>query len=152
MTQRFITDPSGLGRGYPIIAASSEQFSHADAVFINSSGFLEVADATGKVLGYYVGQGETMSATNETVAKVCPDYVYAEDVEMAYGADQACTQTDIGAYADFGTVTTGAQELNLTAGATGTFLVLGFDPDGDGTTTLTVVTVAEPQKSAFAQA
>lgn len=151
MGQKFLTDPAGLGRGYPIIGATSVQFTHADAVYIDSSGFLALATAGSKVLGYYCGQGETMAATNQTVKKVCPDYVYAADVEMVYGSDQACAQTDVGAYADFGTATTGAFELNLSAGATGQFLVIGFDPNGDGTTTDVVVVVAEDQRAAFAQ-
>ena len=149
--QKFRHDPAGYGRGYPIIGANSEEFSQADAVFINSSGFLELADVGGKILGYYAGQGETMASDNQTVAKKTPDYVYAESVEMVYGADQDCTQTDVGAYADFGTVTTGAFELNLAAGSTGQFLVLGFDPENDANNDHVVVVAAELQKAAFSQ-
>lgn len=150
--QDFRHDPAGLGRGYPIIGANSVQFSYADALYIDSSGFLALATTTSKILGYYVGQGETMASDNQTVAKKTPDYVYAQDVEMIYGSDQDCTQTDIGAYADFGTVTTGAFELNLLAGATGQFLVLGFDPEGESDNDAVVVVAAELQKAAFAQA
>ena len=70
---------------------------------------------------------------------------------MIYGSDQDCTQTDIGAYADFGTVTTGAYALNLAAGGTGTMFVLGFDPDEESDDDAVVVEVAEPQILAFAQ-
>jgi len=149
--QDFRHDPAGLGRGYPIIGNNSAQFSYADAVYIDLDGFLALSSTTNKIHGYYVGAGETMASDNETVAKKCPDYVYAQDVEMIYGSDQACTQTDIGTYADFGTATTGAFELNLAGGATGQFLILGFDPEGEGDTDVVVVVAAEIQKAAFAQ-
>lgn len=149
--QKFHRDPSGLGRGYPIIGKNDQQFSHADALLIDSSGWLALATTSSKVLGYYTGQGETMTADNQTVAKVTPDYCYAANVEMVYGADQDATQTDIGAYADFGTATTGAFELNLAAGSTGQFLVLGFDPEDEQDNDAVVVTAAEPQRSGFAQ-
>jgi len=148
--QKFLRDPSLLGRGYPIIGANSEVLATADPLYINSSGFLAtVAAADTKFIGYYTGQGETMSSDNETVAKVTPDYVYADNVEMVFGSDQDCVQTDVGAYADFGTYTTGAYELNLSAGSTGLMLVLGFDPEGESDDDAVVVTIAEPQRLAF---
>jgi len=154
MGQRFLRDVAGLGRGYPVIGANSEQFSHADPVYINSSGFLAVfAQSTNPaVLGYYCGQGETMSSTNQTVAKKCPDYVYAHGVEMVFGADQAATQTDVGDFCDMGTSTTGAYQIDLAAGQSNekSFFVLGFDPDGDGTTTDVVVVAAQPQHLGYA--
>ena len=151
MTQKFLADPAGRGAGYPVIGGNSVQFSHADPVYIDTSGWLAISSTTNKVLGYYVGQGETMASDNQTVAKKTPDYVYASGVEMVFGSDQACTQTDVGAYADMGTATTGAFELNLNSGGTGQYLVIGFDPDGDGSTSLVVVIAAEDQVSAAAQ-
>ncbi|MFA5695984.1 MAG: hypothetical protein WC917_00765 [Bacilli bacterium] len=152
--QKFLADPEGLGRGYPVIAASSEQFSYADPVYINTSGFLAVfAQSTNPaVLGYYCGQGETMSSTNETVAKVCPDYVPAFGVEMVFGSDQDCTQTDVGDYCDMGTTTTGAYELDLAAGQSNesSFFILGFDPDGESDNDKVVVMAAQPQYYAYA--
>jgi len=153
MSQRFLTDPAGAGRGYPVIGNSSEVFVHANPVYIDADGFLaNLADASVGVYGYYVGQGETMASDNETVAKVCPDYVYARGVEMVFGADQACTQTDVGTLCDFGTYTSGAFELDL-AGAQSneaTMFILGFDPQGDGTTTDVVVIAATIQGSGYA--
>lgn len=148
--QKFLRDPDLLGRGYPVIGVNSAVFAHADPVYIDSNGYLAiVAGANTKFLGYYTGQGITMADDNQTVAKVTPDYVYAWMVEMVYGSDQDCTQTDVGAYADFGTYTTGAYELDLVAGSTGLFLVLGFDPEGDSDDDAVVVTIAEPQRLAF---
>lgn len=150
--QDFLHDPAGLGRGYPVIGANSIQFSYADPVYIDTSGWLALITTSSKALGYYVGQGETMASDNQTVAKKTPDYVYAQDVEMIFGSDQDCTQTDIGAYADMGTVTTGAFELNLAAGSSGQFLVLGFDPEAIADNDAVVVVAAENQKDAYAQA
>jgi hypothetical protein len=75
----------------------------------------------------------------------------ASEVLMQYTADQDVTQTDIGAYADMGTATSGSQQLNLVAGSSGQFFVLGFDPDEESDDDEAVVTVAEPQVLAFTQ-
>ena len=145
---KFKRNPFELAVGHPIIGNDSEQFSVGDAVYIDSDGLLAVASTSGKILGYCI-EDVTMASDNSTVAKVRPQYVYAEGVEVEIDSDQACTQTDIGAYADLGTATTGAQVLNLAAGANGQFMVLGFDADD---TDKVIVVVAEPQKLAFAQA
>jgi hypothetical protein len=148
--QKFRHDPNLFGIGYPIIGDNSEALAFGDAVYIDANGHLDKVTTSSKVLGYSLHEG-TLTSDNETVAKVCPQYIPALGVDMVYGADQDCTQTDIGAYADFGTVTTNAFELNLAAGATGQMLVLGFDPDGEADNDAVVVTVAEPQILAFAQ-
>lgn len=151
MGQRFRHDPAGFGRGYPIIAKNSEAFAYADPVLIDANGWLTVSTTTSKVLGFYTGQGETVASDNQTVDKKTPDYVPAEGIEMVFGSDQDATQTDVGAYADMGTATTGAFQLNLVAGSTGQYFVLGFDPEDDATDNDVVVCVAEPQKAAFTQ-
>lgn len=144
---KFVRNPFELQSGYPVIGKNSEQFSVGDAVYIDSDGFLAKITTSSKVLGYVI-EDVTMASDNQTVAKKCPLYVYAEGVEIEVDSDQACTQTDIGAYADMGTVTSGAMVLNLAAGATGQFCVLGFDAND---TDKVIVTVAEPQKFGFAQ-
>lgn len=133
--------------GYPIIAANSEAFSVGDAVTIDGDGCLAKASTSSKIFGYAI-EDYTAAADNETVAKYCPMYVYARGIEIVIDADQACTQTDIGAYADLGTVTTGVQVLNLAAGATGQFLVLGFLADD---TDKVIVVAAERTEDAYAQ-
>lgn len=151
--QKFLRDPDLLGRGHPIIGVNSQEFTKADPVYADSNGWLDVIGGNSqKFLGYYVGQGETMESDNQTVDKKTPDYAYAGDVEMVFGSNQDATQTDIGAYADFGTVTTGAFELNLAAGSDGLMFVLGFDPDGVGDDDAVVVIIAEAQRYAYAQA
>ncbi len=148
--QKFRYDPAELGSGYPVIGGNSVQFTAADAVYIDSSGWLALATTSSKVLGYALDD-VTMAADNQTVGFVCPQYVPALGIQMVYGSDQDCTQTDIGAYADFGTATTGAFELNLAAGGTGQMFVLGFDPDKEDDDDAVVVECAEPQYLAFAQ-
>lgn len=145
---KFKRNPLELSVGHPIIGDDSVKFSVGDAVYIDSDGCLALATTSSKILGYCI-EDVTMAADNTTVGKVCPQYVYAEGVEVEIDSDQACTQTDIGAYADLGTVTSGAMVLNLAAGSTGQFLVLGFDADD---TDKVIAVVAEPQKLAFAQA
>lgn len=149
--QYFLGEMIDPVTGYPVIGINSGAFATADALYIDSNGWLTVVSTSSKVLGFSL-DNRTMAAANQTVAKVKPLYTPWLGIVAVYTADQACVQTDIGAYADLVTVTSGAQVLNLVAGTSGQFHVLGFDPDGDGTTTLTVVEVAEPQQLGFAQA
>lgn len=147
--EKMYRNPLLLGTGYPVIGASSTTFTSGDPLTINSSGFLAVATSSGeKILGYAI-ETKTTTSDNETVAKYCPAYVPADGVWMLYQSDQACTQTDVGAYADV-TGTTGAIYINLAAGSTGQFFVEGFNPDGLGTSYV-VVRAAEPQVLGFAQ-
>lgn len=145
--EKFYRDPILEGVGEPIIGANSEQFTEGDPLSIDADGFLIVA-TTGKIIGF-AKESRTMASDNETVAKYCPQYVQARGVEMVYEADQNATQTDVGAYADL-TGTTGAIKINLAAGATGQFIVLGFNPEDLGDNYV-IVKVAEPQELAFAQ-
>lgn len=147
--QAFFRGAEGANVGEPIIANNSAQFTKGDPVTIDANGNLIVSTAGDKVLGYAL-EDVTVDSDNETVAKYCPQYLEAEGVEMAFTADQAATQTDIGAYADL-TGTTGAIQMNLAAGATGQFIVLKIDPYNTGDTDVVAVKVAEPQVLAFAQ-
>lgn len=148
--QRFLQEYTKSDMGYPVIAANSTTFSKADPLTINASGFLIVATAGTKIIGFSL-EDVTTTSTNQTVAMYCPQYVKAQGVVMAFTADQAAVQGDVGGYADL-SGTTGAIQINLATGATGQFLVLGIGPLDNGTTTTEVaVTVAEPQDFAFAQ-
>lgn len=150
MAQRFRTDPGHLGQGFPIIGVNSQAFATADPVLADTSGWLDVISTSSKVLGYATHDA-TMASDNQTVATIKPSYVFAPGILMQYTADQAATQTDVGAYADVGTATSGSIQLNLAAGTSGQFFVLGFDPDNDDSTSEIVVEVAEPQVLAFTQ-
>lgn len=148
--QKFARDSKDKGRGYPIIAVNSGSLNVADALYIDSNGFLAVVSTSSKVLGFS-NEKVTIASDNQTVAKKKPAYTPALGVSMIYGSDQDATQTDIGAYADMGTVTSGSQVLNLAAGSSGQFLVLGFDPEDISDDDAVVVEVAEPQLLAFSQ-
>lgn len=150
--QYFLKDPMSLGVEYPIIGANSVVFSVADPVYINSDGFIALATAGSLVFGYSI-DAITMSATNQTVAKVCPKIAPALGHIMSYPNNGAhdFVQTDIGAYADFQTATTGAFDLNNTTAANAQMLILGFDPAGEADNDQGVVRVAEYQGFAYAQ-
>lgn len=149
--QKFFTESDHLGAGYPIIGANSTTLSRADAVYIDSSGFLAISSTTNKILGFSLDTISALASDNQTIGKVKPKYVPASGVLVQYPSDQDCTQTDIGAYADLSSGTTNAQTVNLVAGSTGQFLVLGFDPAGEADNDVVVVEVAEPQNLAFTQ-
>lgn len=147
MAQRFLTDPAGFGVFYPVIGANSIQFSVADAVYIDSSGFLALATATSKLLGYCL-EGITMSSSNQTVAKVCPKVSEQASVLMVYPtvSNVGLAQTEVGAYTSLVTLTTGAMAVSSTTGATGQFLIVGIDPKADGSTYEAVVKAAYVQE------
>ncbi len=149
MAQYFFRNPAIEGNGEPVIAKNSEVFAKGDPL-TKSSGYLKVAAAGEKIVGFCL-EDYTASSSNQTVAKYCPQYVEPFGVEMVYTANQAVTQANLSQYADL-TGTTGAIQISAsTAGATGQFAIIGFDPNNDGTTTLAIVKVAEPQYLAFAQ-
>jgi len=134
-----------------LILANSASLDYGDFVVIDASGFLNRAAAGEKIQGYYVEQRKTVTADNQTVAQVKGRWEpNIDQVVFELTADQAATQTDVGAYADI--VLSGTTILaNLAAGASGQLEIIDFDPNRDGTTTLVRATVAEPEKLAFAQ-
>lgn len=134
-----------------LILTNSASLDYGDFVTIDSNGFLNRTAATEKVMGYYLEQRKTVASDNQTVAAVKGRYQPLQGTEVfELTADQACTQTDVGAYADIKLVSTTFQ-ADLNSGATGQFLVVDFDPARDGSTTVVRLMVAEPQKLAFAQ-
>ena len=152
MAQRFYQDPGAFGVGYPVIGNTSVQFSVGDPVYINTSGYLAICTNAVKVLGYSL-DNVTMSATNTSVAKVCPKYVVSEAVKMVYPivGSAAVDQTDVGEYVVLSSTTTGAISLAATnSGTVGQFLIVGFDPSGDGTTYDAVVQAAFRQPRVIA--
>ena len=135
--------------GYPVIDANSNSKTRGDAVFIDSSGWLSLVSAGSKVLGFSL-ETVSISGTIQTVALVRSQYVPQLGVLMLFGTTATITQTDIGDYHDFSTVTTGAFDVVLGAGAnTETLLLLGAeDPLTLGTNG--IFQVAEPQDLGFA--
>lgn len=150
--QRFHKIPKAIGVGTPVIGNSSEVFSKGDPVTIDADGFLQLAASGERIIGFCL-EDITMASDNETVDKVCPQYIPARPgVQMVFTSDQACTQTDVGSYANLVGTTSGSISVDLAGTTSGQFVVLGFDPENDGDTDLVVVEVAEVQTSAAAQA
>jgi hypothetical protein len=135
-----------------LVLANSAVIQYGDFVTIDSNGFLNRSAATEKIAGIYAEQQKTVTADNQTVAAVKGVYIPINGSEVfEMTADQACTQTDVGQYADI-VLSSTAILANLNSGATGGLFVIDFDPNRDGTTTLVRVQVAEPQRLGFAQA
>lgn len=135
--------------GNPVIGANSVAFKVGDPVYIDSSGFLALQTTSSKVIGY-ITEDITMASDNQTVAKVCPQYVYAEGVEMYVDADAALAQADVGHYTVLSSATGNAQTVDADTSATvGQYLILGWDTDTPDTA-VAVVVASFLQKECYA--
>jgi hypothetical protein len=135
-----------------VILANSAVIDFNDPIKIDSSGFLDQVGVGEKIQGFYAEARKTVTADNQTVAKVKGRYQpVADGMVLEMTADQACTDTDLGAYADIA-VSGNAFTVNLAAGGNGQLEIIDYDPNRDGSTTLVRAVVAEPQALAFAQA
>lgn len=150
MAQYIRQDPLGPGSGYPIIGNSSDTLAKADAVYVDTDGFLAIAGTTTQIAGVS-NEAVVLSATNETVAKVKPLYSYGVGLILSYPSAAAMVQSDVGEWVDFSSATTGAQTLG-TPGAKAQFFVLGIDDLEDGALTQGAVMIAEPQYLGSSQA
>lgn len=134
------------------IIDNSESLDFQDPVNIDANGHLKQIAAGEKVQGIFVEDRVTVASDNETVGLIKGRWApVSEDMVLEGTADQACTQTDIGAYCDVA-VSGDALTFNLAAGNSGQFEVIDFDPARDGSTTIIRVKIAERQSDAFAQA
>lgn len=104
---------------YDIIGNNSEVFTANDIV-TTSGGDLVVASATSVVFGVTL-KTQTMASDNETVAKVYPPVVPAENTVFLMGTNSDLTgnDTDVGTYYKI-TGTTGAQQVDVASGVTTT--------------------------------
>lgn len=135
-----------------VILANSADLDFSDPVKIDSSGFLAAVAAGDKVQGFFAQAATAVASDNQTVALTKGKYQpVADGMVIELTADQACVQTDLGAYADFA-VSAGDFTANLSAGTSGQLEVIDFDPNRDGSTTLVRCVVSEPEALAFAQA
>jgi len=151
----------------PVIAVDSEVFAEGSPVYLDSSGFLAVTSTTNKIWGFCT-EAITVISTNSTSSSIgtgqtvnsaahsyCPRVIAPDNVLFWADSDTDFTQTDIGAYADVASESSGVVTLNLAAGSTGQFIVYGLlrdvDPSATGDDDRIVVKVAEPQDLAFAQ-
>lgn len=131
-------DQNGSNIRYDIIGNNSENFDVGDPVARNSTGELIVYTGTIAIVGVAV-KDQTLASDNETVAKVCPGYVPAEDTVFLMGTNSDLTDnaTDYGKYYKL-TGTTGAVLVDTTTGVqTGNsrqVMILKVDPRGVGGT------------------
>lgn len=151
----------------PIVAKNSEVFALYSPVTVDSNGFLAVCTSSGeKVYGYVTeaftaaaanqtGTAGTYQTTDNTSARYAPRVIAPNNVDFWADSDLAYTDTDAGAYADVASVSSGVVTLNLAAGATGQFAVLGLlssaNPSAEGDTDRIIVRAAERTVDGYAQ-
>jgi hypothetical protein len=104
---------------YDIIGNNSEAFTAGD-ICSTSGGDLIVAGATDVVFGVAL-KTQTLTSDNETVAKVYPGIIPPEDTTFLMGTNSDLTgnAADVGTYYKL-TGTTGAQQVDVSGGATTT--------------------------------
>jgi hypothetical protein len=152
MSGVYIVHGADTSNTQEVILANSADLDFSDPVKIDSSGFLAAVTAGDKVQGFFAQASTTVASDNQTVGLIKGRYQpVADGMVLELTADQACTQTDLGAYADF-VISSGDFKANLAAGASGQLEIIDFDPNRDGTTTLVRAVIAEPEALAFAQA
>jgi hypothetical protein len=123
---------------YDIIGKNSEAFTAGDIVTVDGTNGLKVAGATDLVVGVVV-KTQTMSASNQTVAKISPGYVPAENTVFLMGSngDFAGNVADPTDYYKI-TGTTGIQQVDQASGVTSTTSriveIVKVDPRGLGGT------------------
>lgn len=133
--------PDGKGAvntdGGKVIGNNSEAFTSGDPVTI-TSGYLEVAGTTDTVYGVVL-KTQTMASDNETVAQIKP-IVLVPDLgyQFLMGTNSDLAATNVGTYYKLTTATTGAVQVDVSAGAmTGTARVVectAVDPFSEGGT------------------
>ena len=152
----------------PVIAKNSEAFALYSPVTIDASGFLAVASSSGEKIYGYCTEAFTAIAANQTgtagtfqialntAARYAPRVIAPDNVDFWADSDEALTDTSIGAYADIASVSSGVVTMNLVAGTSGQFVVLGlmsqFNPLAEGDTDKIVVRASELTAHAYAQA
>jgi len=147
--------PDLVARG--IIGANTVEFSHADPVYVNSSGLLAIGQTggSGKLLGFCY-EDKTTTSTNSTVAKYKPQFIPGFPfVKVVYPSDIDAEQVHIGGTNDFTSGSaTGTFTIDLTAstqGSAGNMFIWERDPYGENDNDVVLVSIAEPQYLTFAQ-
>lgn len=132
--------PSGsVNYDSSIIGKNSEVIALGDILTVDISDGLKVAGATDSVIGV-ANKIVTMASNNETVAKVKPSYtVIDQDYEFLMGTNADLSAlTSVGAYYKLVAGGTGAQQVDVTAGAQTTtnrvVMCTGVDPAQAGGT------------------
>ena len=122
-----------------IIGKNSEVFTANDIVTIDASNGLKVAGATDSVIGV-VRKTQTMTSSNQTVAKVKPSYTpIDQDYEFLMGTNSDMSAlTSVGGYFKLVAGGTGAQQVDTNAGVVTTtdrvVMCTAVDPNNLGGT------------------
>jgi len=129
------------------LGANSEVFAVNDLVCY-ASGFLEVVDhvTSDRIVGI-CKKAVTMSATNQTVAKVQVPFIpLTVDDEFEMDLDAAATEANVGQFFQLAGLATGAQQVSFaSASATvGQVVLTKLDPRGEGSTTRGLFKLAMP--------
>lgn len=138
----FQSPKNEVNANYVALGKNSEVFANYDIVSISGATGAEtlgVAAATSVVVGVIV-KGATMTSTNQTVAKVVPGYITAEEGNlflMGTNSDLTDTLTDYGKYYKLSGAT-GAQVVDVSSGVQTTtnrvVQVIKVDPFNEGGT------------------
>lgn len=164
MAQKILRANKGHKVRPPIIGASSEVFAVGSPVTINADGNLAVASSSGeKIYGFCTesvtllstnANGTSPQTSNSAAIGYAPQVIHYDGVEFRCLADTTFKQTDIGTYLDIASETDGVVILNQSGTTSGQFFIVGLGSDVDpaAATNDIIVTVAEPQDSAAAQA
>jgi len=145
----------------PVIAVDDEVFAEYSPVTIDSNGFLAVMSSSDEKCWGFCLEAFTAIATNDSASSVTSVqttnkavHSYAPPVQSPLNVlfwcdcDIAFTQTDVGAYADIVSESSGVVTMDLAATTAGGFLVMGllsnWDPSATGDTDKTVFKVSEP--------
>ena len=105
--------------GGQVIGKNSEAFTSGDPVTIDASHGLKVAGTTDSIYGF-VQKTQTMTSTNETVAKVKPVVLVPDksyEFVMGCNADLVAL-TSVGAFYKLIAAATGAMQVDVNSGVT----------------------------------
>jgi hypothetical protein len=103
--------------GGQVIGKNSEVFAEGDPVTIDASNGLKVAGTTDAIYGIAI-KAQTMTGSNQTVAKVKPSVIVPDlDYEFLMGCNAVLTPlTSVGAFYKLTAATTGAVQVDVTSG------------------------------------
>jgi hypothetical protein len=131
--------------GEPTIGLNSITFNPGDPVAY-SSGFLTVAGASDRIVGYALEYKVTTS-DNQTVAKYMPQYVRLEGVVMRFSTASLASQSNVGQYCVL-SGSAGAFSVGTFSATVGQFVVEAFGTMDDGTFYVDVRAVFVPAVTA----
>ena len=131
----FKSPHTAVNFGSKVLGKNSEVITAGDPLTIDSTNGLKVYTTNLPIIGV-AAKTQTMASTNVTVAKVTPSYIPSDlEYEFLMGCNTALTSTSVGNYYGL-TGTTGAVQVDTTAGVTTStnrmVVCTAVDPNGTG--------------------